>query len=199
MGNHTSTRARARQGDIASISSERGPTLAQRQASTTRPLRQPKAPKAPKPPSPTQRNKQAVEGIVAALSATDEKSAITAALEVVNEQLASDAALRQRMGEKYQELLALAPRKQEVDLGPAPVRIAGDWTTYSPSAKFDPYRRVVEYGQHQLRAVLVRATQTRLREAAKIVMERNPGTKPTSLSSNPAMIDYIMEHVAPGY
>lgn len=113
--------------------------------------------------------------------------------------LASDAALRQRMGEKYQELLALAPSKQVADLGPVPVPIAADWRDYSPSAKFDPYRRAAEYGQYQLRAVLVRTTQTKLREGAKIVMERNPGTKPTSLSSISAMIDYIMEHVAPGY
>jgi hypothetical protein len=51
-----------------------------------------------------------------------------------------------------------------------------------------------------MRANLQSTTQRRLRSAVDTVQERNPGTKPSSRSSNAAMIDYILEMLAgPGY
>ena len=148
--------------------------------------------------SATQRNKLAVQGIVTTLGFSDEKVAIIAALEAVHEQLAYDSDLRERVCEKYQEIAALGTgTRPKADLGPVPIPIrAGTPEQYTAYGKFDPYRLNWEYGEDQLRAVLMRGTQRDLREATTIVMTRNPGTKPTSKSNKDAMVDYIVERVA---
>ena len=158
--------------------------------------------KPPKPMSAVQRNKLATQEIITALEVSDEKAAVTAALEAVRERLAWDVDLRERVREKYEEIAALGTgARQKPDLGPVPVPIrAGTPEQYTPYGKFDPYKLNYEYGSNQLRAVLVRGTQRDLREATDIVQARNPGTKPTSRSSKDAMIEYILEYVAaPNY
>jgi hypothetical protein len=155
--------------------------------------------------SATQRNKLATKGIIVALGIPDEgeKAAIIAALEAVNERLAADRDLRETVRQKYQEIAALgaggrqkARQSPEVDLGPTPIPIrAGTPEEYNPYAAFDPYKLVWEYGEHQLRAVLLRGTQRDLREAVGIVQEREPGTAPRSKNNIADMVDYIMEHV----
>jgi hypothetical protein len=86
-----------------------------------------------------------------------------------------------------------APRASK----PVPIKGA-DLDRYSPYGKFNPYSLLEGFGHGQLRAVLSGATPARLREAVSIVQEREPGTKPTSRSAKQSMVDYIMEHVAPG-
>ena len=167
----------------------------------TRGTRAPRPPRPPKPMSATQRNKLAVLGIVTTLGVSDEKVATIAALEAVLERLAYDSDLRERICEKYKEIAALGTgvrqTRQKADPGPVPIPIrAGTPEQYSPYGKFDPYQLNWEYGEKQLRAVLVRGTQRDLREATNIVMARNPGTKPTSRSDKDAMVDYIVECVA---
>lgn len=169
-----------------------------RQATTARPRVQ-------RPMSATQRKTLATQGILNAISATDEKVALTAALEIVNERLVWDRELRQRLSEKYEELQALASTKAGTNRDRTPVPrvtpISGpDLDHYSPYGKLNPYKLLEGYGREQLRAVLKGATPTLLREAVDVVQERNPGTKPVSRSRKADMIDYITEHVAgPGY
>ncbi len=168
----------------------------------------PKAPKPPKPPKPmsaTQRNKLATKGILVALGIPDEgeKAAVTAVLEAVYERLAADVDLRNTVNEKYQEIASLsggtpraAGRSSTLDLGPAPVPIrAGKPEDYNPYRTFDPYALVWEYGEHQLRAVLVRGTQRDMREAVSIVQAHKPGTAPRNKNNINDMVDYIMEQV----
>lgn len=150
----------------------------------------------------SQRDKLAKQGVMAALGVTNEKAAVTAALEAVYERLASDMDLCQSVRQKYQEIAALAPAaRQKADVGPVPVPIhSGNPDQYTPYGKFDPYQLISEYGAHQLRTVLIRGTQRDLREATDIVQAREQGTKPASRSKKDDMIDYIVEHVAgPGY
>lgn len=173
-------------------------------AQAVRPAKAPRAPKPPKPPKPmsaTQRSNLATQGIITAIGAADKKTALTAALEAVYERLVSDADLHETVRQKYHELAALSSSKAKKDLGPAPVPIKGRGIEgYSPYAKYDPYQLVEDYGRDQLRAVLVRATPKRLREAVDIVQGHEPGTKPASRSRNADMVDYVMEHVAgPGF
>ncbi len=152
--------------------------------------------------SATQRNKLATQRIITTLGLTDEKAVVTAALEALHERLAWDVDLKDTVRQKYQEIAALiTATSKKPELGPVPVPIRGvGLDKYTPYGKFDPYQLQWAYGNDQLRAVLVRGTQKDLQEATNIVQERNPGTKPTSKSSNPAMIEYILEHVAgPGY
>lgn len=178
---------------------------------TVRAPKPPKTPQSPKPMSATQRNKLATKGIAAALGipTEGEKVAVTAALEAVNERLAADTDLRETVRQKYQEITALSAgtgqkpgASQQPDLGPTPIpiRTTGTPEDYNPYAGFDPYRLQWRYGDHQMRAVLVRGTQRDLREAVDIVQARNPGTAPRSKSNNADMVDYIMEYVVgPGH
>ncbi|HEX9037422.1 MAG TPA: hypothetical protein VF808_10575 [Ktedonobacterales bacterium] len=152
----------------------------------------------------TQRNKLATQGIAANLGIRDDvgqKLAITAALEAVNERLASEPDLREAVRQKYEELVALSTTQQKPDLGPAPVPVrSGTPEQYSPYGKFDPYKLLWEYEAHQLRAALVRGTQRDLREAVGIVQARHPNTAPKSKTSKLDMVDYIMEYVVgPGH
>ena len=73
------------------------------------------------------------------------------------------------------------------------------WTTYKPYGRYDPYQLLRDFGGGQMRAVLVRSTPAHLREAVDIVKQQNPGTTPTNGRTTAGKIDYIMEHVAPGY
>ena len=172
-------------------------------ARTTRPL---PAPKPPKPPTVAQRTKTATQGIVSSLGIPDapahEKAAVMAALEAISERLASDSDLRESVRQKYQEIAVMEAQKpQKADLGPTPIPIrSGTPEQFTPYGTFDPYRLVWQYGEHQLRAVLLRGTQRDLREAVSAVQARKPGTAPRNKASKDAMIDYIMEYVAgPGY
>jgi hypothetical protein len=154
-----------------------------------------------RPMSASRRKTLATEELLRTLETTDQTAALTAVLEAVNDQLNWDTAFRQKVRQRFEELTALSAPKQKVDLGPAPTPISGRGTAgYSGFAKLNPYHLLDEYGRDQLRAVLERMPQRRLREAVDSVQEREPSTRPSSRSRNADMIDYIMEHVAgPGY
>ena len=69
-----------------------------------------------------------------------------------------------------------------------------DGRFYDPFGPLDPYYLQELYGNHQLRQALDDQRTERLRQAARAVRSRNPGTKPRS-DSRAALIDYIVEHV----
>ena len=186
--------------------------MAERRSATVaaRPARQ-KAVKAPRPMSPTQRKSLATQQIMKALGVSDQgkestaasNAAITAALEIISDRLAYDTDIRQTLHQKYDELQALGPKPKppKPDLGPAPVPLGGGtWADYKPYGRYDPYKLLHDFGGKQLHAVLVRATQKHLLEAVRIIQEREPGTKTKpSGRTNPDLIDYIMQNVAPEY
>lgn len=66
------------------------------------------------------------------------------------------------------------------------------------AAVLDPYFLLEVYGPGQLREALDLYPLTRLKEGLPAVMERHPGTKPTSKSSKAAVIDYLARYVAEG-
>ena len=154
-----------------------------------------------KPMSAAKRKTMATQQLLSCLAGDDQAAAITAALEVVNEWLSWDSALRERFRQKYDELRTLTPAKKKVEAGPTPIPIAGrDLDNYTPYGRLDPYQLLDEYGHDQLRAVLQHATQRHLREAVDIVQTHEPDSKPSSRSRNDVMIDFIVEKVAgPGY
>lgn len=160
----------------------------------------PKKPKAPKPMTPTQRKTLAATTIMQALAVSDQALAITAALEAVSERLAWDTALQHSVREKYGDLQTVGTAKPKKDLGPMPplIRTPG-LNRQSPLHVLDPYELALDYGDDQLRNVLSRASGPNLQVAARLVKERNPGKIPSG-QSKPALIDFIVEHVAgPGY
>ena len=64
------------------------------------------------------------------------------------------------------------------------------------AAPLDPYFLLEVYGADQLRQALELFPLTKLKEGLPAVMERHPGTKPTSRSSKAAVIDYLVRRVA---
>jgi hypothetical protein len=126
---------------------------------------------------------------------------VTAALEMAEELAAQNAAFAERLHDKYSELASLAQHRGRAPRGPAPVPLSGHDLYHSGAyKKFDPYRLREDYGSHQLRAVLERATVRSLREAVGIVESRLPDAAPASKARKVDMIAFIMAHVAgPGY
>jgi hypothetical protein len=158
---------------------------------------QPKPTKPPKPMTGLQRKNVATQGIVSVLAATDEKSAVTAALEEVNERLAWDTDFRQSLRHKYDEIAALEVSKPRAERGPTPTPRVGQGTRRATGyAKIDPYQLLVEFGADQLRAALGSATRQTLLDAVAIVQAHKPNSKPASKKTNQDMIDFIVEHVA---
>jgi hypothetical protein len=201
MGNHTSTRSRARTGARPSQTEESN--VAERRTSTTRPPRAPtaqRAPRLPKPPSAAQRQTKATTQLLNALGGSDKAAATAIALEAINERLEWDSVLQQDLRQKYEALAALNPPKSKQAIGPEPVvRNPSALVGYNPAARLNPYVLDAAYEHDQLRRVLAPLSQQALREAVEAVQARNPESKPTSRTAKQKMIDYIMEHVAPGY
>jgi hypothetical protein len=63
------------------------------------------------------------------------------------------------------------------------------------AAPLDPYFLYDVYGEHQLPIALNLFSAGRLKEAAALVQERNPGTKPTHRSHKDALVEYIIRYV----
>lgn len=152
----------------------------------------------PKPMSATARKSLATKQLVSALG-SDERAAVTAALEAVNERLAWDVALRQSLSQKYEELTALSAPRPKPTRVPAPQVDGSGPARHTTLEKLDPYQLFEDVGRDKFRASLVNTTQQRLQTAVKAVKARHPGTKPLG-RRNYDLVDYIVEYVAgPGY
>lgn len=160
----------------------------------------------PKPLSASERKTLATRQLVDAVG-PNQNAAVTAALEAVTEWLAWDTALRQRISEKYGELTTPRSTARSASRGtrpsgpaPKPVRSGGSPAGGRTLEKLDPYRVLEDFGRDQLRTVLERDTQRRLRTAVDIVQERNPGTKPAGRVHIDDMVDYIVKQIlGPGH
>jgi hypothetical protein len=183
---------------MSTYSGGRSRSVAERaRVSTAQAVWQPKPSRPPKPMTGPQRKNVATQGIVSMLAATDEKSALTAALEAVNERLAWDAEFLQRLRQKYEEIAALEVSKPTAERGPTPTPRVGQGTRRATGyGKIDPYQLLDEFGADQLRAALGSATRQTLLDAVAIVQAHEPNSKPASKKTNQDMTDFIVEHVA---
>lgn len=68
---------------------------------------------------------------------------------------------------------------------------------FGPDRQLDPYLLRYVYGDDQLRTALEDYPAPALKQAAGIVDGRNPGTLPKGRLTKPALISYIVQHVAP--
>lgn len=67
------------------------------------------------------------------------------------------------------------------------------------AAPLDPYFLLEMYGANQLRQALDLFPLAKLKEGAEAVMVRSPGSKPRSRSSKAAVVDFIVEQLAPAH
>ncbi len=150
-----------------------------------------------RPMTVAKRKTLATEQLKRALAAEDKDAAITAALEIMVEELTLNAELDERLRERYAELEALNASKPKPAKAPTPVPIAGpDLDHFNPYAKPDPYKLLEWYGHNQFRAGVAGATLQVLGELVDAVQSREPGTRPASRRGKKSMVDFVVEHVA---
>jgi hypothetical protein len=153
-----------------------------------------------------QRSVQATTSLREVLGLSDTKILSTALAEVAAEEARHNPDFAQRIRETYAELEQLNTSRATRSRKPAtlhseliPLRSI-EGLRFDPHAPVDPYMLQTIYGDAQLRRALEGYSLARLKEAAALVEERNPGTKPTSRARKDTIIDYIVECVAgPSY
>jgi hypothetical protein len=136
----------------------------------------------------------------------DLKVLSAAVAEAAADEAVRNPAFRTRVRRLYDELAALSPgrprpltRLGESQAEGEPVPLPGTEAIHiDPFAPLDPYILLRLYGPRQMRPALARYSFTSLKEAAKTVRDRHPSTKPRDGRKADALLDYIVEHVAPG-
>ena len=159
-----------------------------------------------KPLTIQQRSVEATRSLREALGLDDTKLLGTALAEVAAEEARHNPDFAQRIRQTYAELEQVNSSRTRAARTPSniapeliPLRTI-EGLRFDPHAPIDPYMLQNIYGDAQLRHALERYSLARLKEAATLVEERNPGTRPASRAKKDAIIDYIVEHVAgPGY
>lgn len=137
------------------------------------------------------------------LGLEDHKLVGIALAEVGAERVAADREFAQKVRALYTILQATAEQPKttapargrtstQVELIPRKI-IEGQ--SFDPAAPLDPYFLVEVFGVEQLQAALEREPAFRLKEAAVLVEQRNPGTKPTNRGQKKALIAYMLQHV----
>lgn len=94
------------------------------------------------------------------------------------------------------------PRKKETTAKALTVDVTPikhvDGFSLNPAMPLDPYLIYEAYGAKQFATVLDLFTVPKLKEAAKRVEERNPGTKPTNRGTKVPLIDYLVKYIPSG-
>lgn len=149
-----------------------------------------------------ERSVEATRRLREAVGGDDLKLLATALAEAAVEEMQHNAALTLRVRDKYEQLSALkgAGRSTRTHARlpaarPTPIASAGD-IRIDPHAPLDPYILLKLYGPSQLKAALDGYSMNKLKEAATLVQQRHPGTRPRDKRRADAVIDYIVEHVA---
>lgn len=129
----------------------------------------------------------------------------TALVEASSSEVTHNTAFRERILAIYAELkTAATPKRTSARNGTSRAKTPLDWLTpihpvdpklFGPDKLLDPYLIQYAYGDEKLHPILDRYGANRLKEAAAIVEERNPGTKPTNRSNKNALIEYIVRYV----
>lgn len=135
-----------------------------------------------------------------ALKPKELKNLATALAEAASTEISHNTAFRERVLSVYQELArASAPVRSNGTTSRAKpsklqliVRRHVDARLFGPDRPLDPYLQQYVYEDDQLRTALDRFPATELKQAAAIVEQRNPGTKPANRSQKAALLEYIL-------
>jgi hypothetical protein len=153
-----------------------------------------------------QRNRRALQRLSERLSLEDGALLVTAALEVVADEVGRNGEVARRIREAYQDLLQFSQQAKTTSHPPKPEPVklipvgTVDERRIKPYGPLDPYLLFDLYGADQLRLALDGYSLVKLKEGMAAVAARNPGTKPKSKAGKAPLIDYIVEYVAgPGY
>ena len=153
-----------------------------------------------------QRSALATQRLCELLGLQDTVAATSAAAEVLAEDVIWNKELAVRVRAAYEDLTRIKPKARQAssradhsDTDFKPIHSV-DPHRINPYGPLDPYVLYDGYGPQQLPNMLRTYGLERLKEAASVVQQRHPGTKPTNKSRKDSIIAYIVEHVAgPGY
>lgn len=142
----------------------------------------------------------AAKHIAEALRLEDQKRVATALAIAAAEEVEYNPVFAERIRQAYNRLPATATRAKPV--GPkalsvtlVPVkRVEG--FEFDTAAPLNPYLVYEAFGAHQLRTALDLFSVPKLQGAARMVMERNPKTKPQNMRAKGPLVDYIEQYVA---
>ncbi len=148
-----------------------------------------------------QRTKSATDQLRALTGAEDGKLLSAAVAEAAAEEAARNGAFRATVRAIYDELRLQATTTTRtrqsgtanaVELVPLP---GTEGARFDPFAPLDPYALLRLYGPQQLGAALSGYSATALREAATMVREKHPKTKPTDARKTDSLIGYIIQQL----
>jgi hypothetical protein len=150
-----------------------------------------------------ERSVEATHALCEALGLSDLKVLSTALAEAATKEAKRNPGFVSLVRDTYRELESLkrprktAPRQRKPPPVLVPIgRVEG--ARIDVHASLDPYFLLQVYGSTQLRDALGEFSVEKLKEAAAVVEQRFPGTKPKNRRAKQPLVDYIVEHLAPG-
>lgn len=156
-----------------------------------------------KPLTPTQRVTEAMKQACAFLELSDSNALKAALVEAALDGVQHNSSFAAHVRALY-ESMARPKRVNSASEGSRQVSPAVELTPRpnvpmreaNPAAPPDPYYLNELYGAEQLPLALARYKVPKLKLAAELVQQRNPGTKPKNKGNRDALIDYIVAYVA---
>jgi hypothetical protein len=155
----------------------------------------------PKRQSVQQRTRRATEQLRELTGAEDVRLLSAAVTEAAAGEAERSAAFRATVRRIYEELRLQAlvttqsrpsGKAKPVELVPLP---GTEGARFDPFAPLDPYALLRLYGPHQLGAALSGYSASTLREAAGVVRQKHPKTKPTDARKVDSLIGYIVQQL----
>jgi len=148
----------------------------------------------------SQRASEATTHLRQVLELDDLKILSTALAEVAAKEAQNNAAFAEQIRNVYAEILAANPTKSTVtkkSSEPAKLIPIGNIEdeTVSPYGELNPRIILKLYGAEQFPTALGEYTLVSLKEAAELIIQQHPGTKPKSKSKKDDVIAYIIQHV----
>lgn len=153
-----------------------------------------------RPRTAHQRSVEATRQLRTILGLGDLKLLATALAEVAAEEAAKNPRFATKIQDSYRELESLvtveqtrAPTAARPRAQLVPIRTFPGW--HDPLGPLDPYYLQRLYGDNQLALALDGYSLAKLKEAAAIVEQRFPGTKPKNRARKDSVTAYIVEKV----
>jgi hypothetical protein len=155
----------------------------------------------PKALSTQERTRVAIQRLRELINADDMKLLNAAIAEAAAAEAARNADFRATLRRVYEDLRAhasSAARSQRSREQPAVALIplpGSEGARFDPFAPLDPYALLRLYGSQQLQAALSNYSIVALRQAAAVVRQKRPGTKPADARKADSIIAYIVQNL----
>lgn len=152
-----------------------------------------------KPQTALQRTKTATTQLLQTLNVENVQWLTTALAEVALEEVAANRTFSSKLLHAYQEIAKSSkptPKKKIRELANLTPIAKVDESEFLPLGTVKPKVLLKLYGAAQLPIALDQFTLVMLKDAAHVLMEEYPGTKPKSMANKADVIAYIIDRVS---